>query len=98
MMGEAKVIVWLLVKTRERERGQNCLLLFPWHAVFHYVPLHSSPAGKIFGRVQGKLENTDQLAERLIRLPLWIGMSDSEQERIVEALGLAIQSASAVLR
>ncbi len=68
------------------------------HAVFHYVPLHSSPAGKIFGRVQGKLENTDQLAERLIRLPLWIGMSDSEQERIVEALGLAIQSASAVLR
>ena len=68
------------------------------HAVFHYVPLHSSPAGKIFGRVQGKLENTDQLAERLIRLPLWIGMSDSEQERIVEALGLAIQSASAALR
>lgn len=68
------------------------------HAVFHYVPLHSSPAGKIFGRVQGKLENTDQLAERLIRLPLWIGMSDSEQERIVEAMGLAIQSASEVLR
>ena len=68
------------------------------HAVFHYVPLHSSPAGKIFGRVQGKLENTDQLAERLIRLPLWIGMSDSEQERVVEALGLAIQSASEVLR
>ena len=64
------------------------------HAVFHYVPLHSSPAGKKFGRVQGKLENTDQLAERLIRLPLWIGMSDSEQERIVEAMGLAIQSAS----
>ena len=68
------------------------------HAVFHYVPLHSSPAGKKFGRVQGKLENTDQLAERLIRLPLWIGMSDSEQERIVEAMGLAIQSASEVLR
>jgi len=42
--------------------------------VFHYVPLHSSPAGQRYGRAHGKLEMTTTLSERLVRLPLWIGM------------------------
>ena len=42
------------------------------HALFHYVPLHSSPAGLQFGRVSGEMVNTDELAGRVTRLPLWI--------------------------
>jgi dTDP-4-amino-4,6-dideoxygalactose transaminase len=43
-------------------------------ALFHYVPLHSSPAGRRFGRVAGTMQNTDSLSSRLLRLPLWLGM------------------------
>ena len=42
-------------------------------SVFHYVPLHSSPAGQRYGRVHGSLNVTNAQAERLIRLPMWIG-------------------------
>ena len=41
------------------------------HAVFHYVPLHSSPAGMRFGRAHGDLSLTTALSERLVRLPMW---------------------------
>ena len=54
------------------------------NAVFHYVPLHSSLAGKKYCRVHGDMKNTDELSSRLIRLPLWIGLKD--QERIMENL------------
>lgn len=43
-------------------------------AVFHYVPLHSSPMGKKLGRVEGSMQHTDGLSERLVRLPLWLGV------------------------
>lgn len=45
-------------------------------AVFHYVPLHSSPAGRRYGRTHGSMANTDELSARLIRLPLWLGLED----------------------
>ena len=43
---------------------------------FHYVPLHSSPAGRTYGRPQGELTVTSDLAGRLLRLPIWHGMGD----------------------
>ena len=46
------------------------------NAVFHYVPLHSSPAGRKFGRTQGNLFLTQELSDRLVRLPLWVGMDE----------------------
>jgi dTDP-4-amino-4,6-dideoxygalactose transaminase len=46
------------------------------HAVFHYVPLHSSPAGVRFGRAEGELEVTSQTADRIVRLPLWLGLEE----------------------
>jgi dTDP-4-amino-4,6-dideoxygalactose transaminase len=46
-------------------------------AVFHYIPLHSSPAGMRFGRVGGDLRITDDTSERLVRLPLWAELADS---------------------
>lgn len=53
------------------------------HAVFHYIPLHSSPAGKRFARVAGSMRITETLSERLIRLPMWVGLTPSDIERIV---------------
>lgn len=44
------------------------------NAVFHYVPLHSAPGGKQYGRVHGALTNTEELSNQLLRLPMWVGM------------------------
>lgn len=55
-------------------------------AVFHYVPLHSSPAGLRFGRASGPLSVTDGLSSRLIRLPLWSGMSDDDVGQVVDTV------------
>jgi dTDP-4-amino-4,6-dideoxygalactose transaminase len=57
--------------------------IFP---VFHYVPLHSSPAGKRYGRVNGSMAVTDRQSDRLVRLPLWIGLTTEQQEYIVSVL------------
>lgn len=62
--------------------------IFP---VFHYVPLHSSPGGQRYGRTQGELKVTDDLAYRLLRLPLWIGLRSEQQEKIVQSIAYAIQ-------
>jgi len=53
------------------------------YAVFHYVPLHSSPAGKIYGRASGTMQKTQEMSDRLLRLPLFFEMTDTEQERVV---------------
>jgi dTDP-4-amino-4,6-dideoxygalactose transaminase len=55
-------------------------------AVFHYVPLHSSPAGLRYGRAHGSLDVTDSVSESLVRLPLWVGLSTAEVERVVESV------------
>jgi len=58
-------------------------------SVFHYVPLHSSPAGRKFGRACGPMTHTDTLSARLLRLPLWIGLDPAVTEQIateIEAL------------
>lgn len=57
-----------------RERGIG--------APFHYVPLHSSDAGRRFGRSVGSLALTEDISQRLIRLPLWSGMQH-EPDRVV---------------
>ena len=55
-------------------------------AAFHYVPLHSSPAGQRYGRAVGELAHTDDLSARLLRLPLHAGLTDEEQARVLTAL------------
>jgi dTDP-4-amino-4,6-dideoxygalactose transaminase len=57
--------------------------IFP---VFHYVPLHSSPAGQRYGRFHGELKITNQQSERLVRLPLWVGLSSEQQDRVIQIL------------
>ena len=61
------------------------------HAVFHYIPLHSSPAGLKYGRTHGDLFYTDKISERLLRMPFWIGMTEDDigyiAKAVYEALG-----------
>jgi dTDP-4-amino-4,6-dideoxygalactose transaminase len=59
-------------------------------AVFHYVPLHSSPAGKRYGRTHGPLYVTENQSERLIRLPLWVGLTEEQQMTVVDILTRAV--------
>jgi len=59
-------------------------------AVFHYVPLHNSPGGNLFGRVHGDMDVTNRQSESLIRLPIWIGLSTSQQIEVVEILQKAL--------
>jgi len=61
-------------------------------SVFHYVPLHSSPAGQRFGRSHGDLSLTASLSERLIRLPMWFGLTESQQQRVCDVLGTILQA------
>jgi dTDP-4-amino-4,6-dideoxygalactose transaminase len=63
-------------------------------AVFHYVPLHNSPAGRRFGRACGALEVTEDVPQRLIRLPLWSGMTNSHVDEVVEAIEHAMAQTS----
>ena len=53
---------------------------------FHYVPLHSSPAGMKYGRFQGSMNTTDSFSGRLARLPLWPGMSEEQVSLVIEAV------------
>lgn len=50
--------------------------------VFHYVPLDSSPMGEKYGRKSGVLTQTQQLSERLVRLPLWLGLEEYQSDVI----------------
>ena len=61
------------------------------NAVFHYVPLHSSPAGGRFGRAVGDLAVTTSASERLIRLPLWAGIGEDDVERGVDTLAAVLR-------
>ena len=58
--------------------GENGIL-----AVFHYIPLHGAPAGRIFGRFNGEDVYTTKESERLVRLPLYYGLKEEEAEYII---------------
>jgi len=55
-------------------------------AVFHYVPLHSSPAGQRYGRFHGVDKFTTKESERLIRLPLFFNIKDEEMDYVIESI------------
>ena len=53
-------------------------------AVFHYVPLHSAPAGQKFGRFDGEDEYTTAESERLVRLPMYYNMDKKDKELVID--------------
>ena len=55
-------------------------------AVFHYIPLHSAPAGVKFGRFDGNDEVTTPYSERLVRLPLYYGLTESDQKKVIDSV------------
>jgi dTDP-4-amino-4,6-dideoxygalactose transaminase len=59
-------------------------------AIFHYIPLHSSPGGRQFGRAHGELPVTNVIASQVIRLPLWVGLTEQMQDAVIRTLGSAI--------
>ena len=64
----------LLPDLNERTKFIARLKEYGIQSVFHYVPLHSSPMGKKVGRACGELPVTTNISERLVRLPLWLGI------------------------
>jgi dTDP-4-amino-4,6-dideoxygalactose transaminase len=65
------------------------------NAVFHFVPLHSSSAGRRYARTHGELTQTEAAAERLIRLPIWSGMTEGQALRVVESVAVALHARQA---
>jgi dTDP-4-amino-4,6-dideoxygalactose transaminase len=65
------------------------------NAVFHYVPLHSAPAGQRYGRAPGSMTVTDEISARLIRLPLWVGMPEDAPLVIVERVKESVAAVGA---
>ncbi len=55
-------------------------------SIFHYVPLHSSSAGKRYGRRHGDMDVTNKQSDRLIRLPLWVGLTEQHQDKVIQVL------------
>ena len=55
-------------------------------AVFHYIPLHSSPAGKKYGKFFGEDKYTTAESNRLIRLPLYYGLRENEIDFIIDTI------------
>lgn len=59
-------------------------------AIFHYIPLHGSPAGMKYGRPHGGLSVTESVAARVLRLPLWVGITKTQISQVVDALATVL--------
>jgi len=81
-------IFYIITRSLE-ERGRLIVYLKQkgiW-SVFHYVPLHSSPAGIKYGRTNGDMRNTDVLSDRVLRLPIYYEMREKDVEMVAEHVG-----------
>ena len=76
----------LVSSLSERDALISYLAKFDIKAVFHYVPLHSSPSGVKYGRFHGSMAATDKVSDCLIRLPLYYEMTDEDVDRVAEAI------------
>jgi dTDP-4-amino-4,6-dideoxygalactose transaminase len=61
-----------------KQRGVSC--------VFHYQPLHVSPVGQRFGGYAGQCPVSEHAGECLVRLPLYNGLSDADQARVIDSV------------
>ncbi len=84
----------LVASAYERDRLLREFNSADINAVFHYVPLHDSVAGRRYGRPHGRLSTTDEVAGRVIRLPLFSGMSEAQILRVVDSLVGALKASS----
>ena len=54
--------------------------------VFHYVPLHSAPAGLKYGRFYGEDICTTKESDRLVRLPLYYNLDEKDQQKVIDTI------------
>ena len=77
------------IKTKDLEERSKLIAFLKKNgigAVFHYIPLHSSPAGQQFGRFHGEDKYTTKESERLLRLPMYYGLEKKDIEYVVNAV------------
>lgn len=77
------------IKTKDLEERSKLIAFLKENgigAVFHYIPLHSSPAGQQFGRFHGEDKYTTKESERLLRLPMYYGLEKKDIEYVVNAV------------
>jgi dTDP-4-amino-4,6-dideoxygalactose transaminase len=80
-------LFYLLLPTLEaRHRLTQYLKERAIAAVFHYLPLHLSVMGRRYGGVAGQCPIAEDVSDRLLRLPLYCGLTASEQSRVIDAL------------
>ena len=86
-------LYYLLMPTAEiRDAMLDSLRSEDVAAVFHYVPLHSAPAGLRFGRpAQDELPVTDDVSARLLRLPLWVEMTEAHTDRVIDVVRRSLE-------
>jgi dTDP-4-amino-4,6-dideoxygalactose transaminase len=89
--GNAHIYFVLVASLEQRTRLIDALKKHGVSAVFHYVPLHSSPAGRRYGRTSGSLAVTEDLSDRLLRLPLWADMTRADVHSVVESVTAALR-------
>lgn len=77
------------IKTKDLEERSKLIAFLKENgigAVFHYIPLHSSPAGRQFSRFHGEDKYTTKESERLLRLPMYYGLEKKDIEYVVNAV------------
>lgn len=80
-------IFYLITRSlKERTALINNLKKNDIMAIFHYIPLHSSPAGKNFSRFSGNMNNTNQIADRLIRLPIFYDLNQTMAKTVIKTV------------
>jgi dTDP-4-amino-4,6-dideoxygalactose transaminase len=81
-------LFYLLVETAlgDRDRLIAYLRKKNIHSVFHYVPLHTSPMGRKMGYGEGDLPVTEDMSERLIRLPCYYELTREDQDRVINEI------------
>lgn len=78
-------IYYLLMNSQEeRARFIKNMNALEVQCVFHYIPLHNSPAGHKIGRTSGNLLVTEDVADRIVRLPIWLGVDSTKVSQCVE--------------
>jgi dTDP-4-amino-4,6-dideoxygalactose transaminase len=82
----------LLPSEQTRNRALDALSKCGVNAVFHYVPLHASPGGRMFGRQGGPVPVTDDISARLLRLPIWAKMGNERVRYIIHSVHEVIDS------
>lgn len=76
----------LLTEHKKRSRLISQLLADKIHAIFHYVPLHTSPGGMKFARQHGNLANTELVSEQILRLPMYIELSNNIIDYVTQSM------------